>query len=178
MLTDLKVLLERFANSTSFDDLFDSINQIYTDADRDPELKRFFTDSDKYIRKCLQQQGFILQEESNEQWNRLYDHGNFLLRDRYRAHTDRIVDEVKFLADQFDQDPQNKAFAQSMDRLFKDLGNDDDGKPEFKPHLIKDLTEVLLPAFFENIRYIPIPRIEFSDSQIDAGMYLPASFRV
>lgn len=42
MLTDLKTLLERFANSTSFDDLFDSINQIYTDADRDPELKNFF----------------------------------------------------------------------------------------------------------------------------------------
>lgn len=152
MLTDLKVLLERFANSTSFDDLFDAINQIYTDADRDPELKRFFTDSDRYVRKCLQQQGYVLQDESNEEWNRLYDHGNFLLRERYRDHTDRIVDEVKFLADQFDQDPQNKAFAQSMDKLFKDLGNDNDGKPEFKPHLVKDMTEVLLPAFFENVR--------------------------
>ncbi|KAF2161296.1 hypothetical protein M409DRAFT_28335 [Zasmidium cellare ATCC 36951] len=165
---DLRILLERFANSTSFDDLFDAINQIYTDADRDPELRRFFTDSDRYIRKCLQEQGYILQEESNEEWNRLYDRGNFLLRERYRDHTDRIVDEVKFLAEQFDQDPQNKAFAQSMDKLFKDLGNDADGKAEFKPHLIKDLTEVLLPAFFEHIRYVPIPRIEFSDSQIDA----------
>ncbi|KAK4505696.1 hypothetical protein PRZ48_003661 [Zasmidium cellare] len=165
---DLRVLLERFANSTSFDDLFDSINQIYTDADRDPELRRFFTDSDRYIRKCLQEQGYILQEESNEEWNQLYDRGNHLLRERYRDHTDRIVDEVKFLADQFDSDPQNKAFAQSMDKLFKDLGNDADGKAEFKPHLIKDLTEVLIPAFFENVRYIPIPRIEFSDSQIDA----------
>lgn len=61
MLTDLKTLLERFANSTSFDDLFDAINQIYRDADADPELKRFFKESDRFIRKCLQQQGYILQ---------------------------------------------------------------------------------------------------------------------
>ncbi|KAF7194482.1 hypothetical protein HII31_04287 [Pseudocercospora fuligena] len=165
---DLRTLLERFANSTSFDDLFDSINQIYTDADRDPELKNFFKNADRFIRRCLQEQGYILQDESNEEWNRLYDHGNFLLRDRYRNHTDRIVDEVKFLAGQFEEDPQNKAFGESMDKLFKDLGNDSDGKPEFKPHLVKDLTEVLIPAFFENVRYIPIPRIEVSDPQIDA----------
>lgn len=166
--TDLKTLLERFANSTSFDDLFDSINQIYSDADRDPELKGFFTDADKFLRKCLQQQGYVLQDESNEEWNRLYDRGNFLLRDRYKNHTDRIVDEFKFLGDQFDSDPQNKAFAASMDKLFKDLGTDEDGKAAFKPHLIKDLTEVIIPAFFEHIRYVPIPRIEYSDPMIDA----------
>ena len=66
MLTDFKTLLERFANSTSFDDLFDSINQIYTDADRDPELKNFFKNADRFIRRCLQEQGYILQDESNE----------------------------------------------------------------------------------------------------------------
>ena len=33
---DLKTLVERFANGTSTNDLFDAINNIYTDADRDP----------------------------------------------------------------------------------------------------------------------------------------------
>ena len=168
MLTDLKELLERFANSTSFDDLKDAVNQIYRDADQDPELKGWFKNMDKFVRRCLQEQGYILEESSNQQWNELYEKGNFLLRERYRNHTDRILDEVKFLAGQFEEDPQNKAFAQSMDKLFKDLGNDQDGQPQFKPHLVKDLTEVLLPEFFENIRYIPIPRIEFSDNMIDA----------
>lgn len=113
---NFKQLLERFANGTSFDDLIDSVNQIYTDADRDPELKRWFTDMDKYIRKCLKEQGYILQDASNDQWNQLYDHGHFLLRDRYRAHTDRITDEFKFLGQQFDADPENKAFAASMNK--------------------------------------------------------------
>ncbi|KAK5736253.1 hypothetical protein LTR17_007593 [Elasticomyces elasticus] len=165
---DLKTLLERFANNTSFDDMMDSINQMYADADRDPELKGWFRDMNTFVRKCLKEQGYILQDDSDEQWNRLYDHGNYLLRDRYRNHTDRIVDEIKFLAGQFDKDPQNKAFADSMQKLFTDLGNDENGKPTFKPHLIKDLTEVVIPMVFEHIRYVPIPRTEYSDSMIDA----------
>lgn len=168
MLTDLKTLLERFANGTSFDDLFDSINQIYSDADRDPELKDWFKSMDTYVRKCLKEQGYILQDDSNEQWNRLYDHGNYLLRDRYRNHTDRIMDEVKFIAGEFDNDPQNTAFAQSMNKLFNDLGHDENGQMTFKPHLIKDLTEVILPGFFEHVRYVPIPRIEYTDNMVDA----------
>jgi hypothetical protein len=167
MLTDLKTLLERFANSTSFDDLFDSINQIYIDADRDPELKDWFKSADRYIRKCLQEQGYILQDDADEQWNRLYDHGNFLLRDRYKNHTDRIVDEFRFLGGQFDEDPQNKAFANAMNKLFLDLGNDENGQPTFKPHLVKDLTEVIIPGFFEHVRYVPVPRIEYSDKMVD-----------
>ncbi|KAF4627257.1 hypothetical protein G7Y89_g10895 [Cudoniella acicularis] len=165
---DLKTLIERFANSTSTDDMFDSLNNIYRDADQDPELKSWFKNIDAYIRKCLQQQGYTMEDRATDEWNELYDRGNFLLRDRYRNHTDRILDEIKFLADQFDQDPQNKRFAESMNKLFTDLGNDENGKPTFKPHLVKDLSEVIIPGIFESLRYVPIPRIEYSDPTIDA----------
>lgn len=168
MLTNLKTLLERFANGTSADDLIDSINQIYRDANADPELRGWFKDVDSYIRKCLQVQGYVLEDDANKQWNKLYDRGHFLLRERYRNHTERIVGELKFLGNQFDEDPQNKAFAEATKKLFTDLGNDEDGKPAFKPHLLKDLSEVIIPGFFENVRYIPVPRIEYSDKMVDA----------
>jgi len=165
---DLKTLIERFANGTSTKDLFDSLNAIYKDADRDPELKGWFKDINAYIRKCLKEQGYVMEDSATDKWNELYDRGNFLLRDRYRNHTDRILDEIKFLGDQFDKDPQNKKFANSCEKLFNDLGNDENGKPKFKPHLVKDLSEVILPGIFESIRYVPIPRIEYSDPMIDA----------
>ncbi|TGJ86658.1 hypothetical protein E0Z10_g2112 [Xylaria hypoxylon] len=165
---DLKVLIERFANGTSSDDLWSSINKLYEDAETDPELRNWFKSMDTYIRKCLQQQGYIMEEDCNQQWRHLYDHGNYLLRQKYRVHTDRIIDEIKFLGSQFDQDPHNLAFSASIQKLFQHLGNDENGKPKFKPHLIKDLTEVIIPATFENVAYIPIPRIEYSDSKIDA----------
>ncbi|RWA06266.1 hypothetical protein EKO27_g8833 [Xylaria grammica] len=165
---DLKVLIERFANGTSSDDLWSSIGTLSKDADTDPELRNWFKSMDTYIRKCLQQQGYIMEEDCNQQWHHLYDRGNYLLRQKYRLHTNRIIDEVKFLADQFDQDPHNLAFRGSLEKLFKHLGNDENGKPKFKPHLIKDLTEIIIPATFESVAYIPIPRIEYSDPEIDA----------
>ncbi|KAI0402655.1 hypothetical protein F4802DRAFT_348466 [Xylaria palmicola] len=165
---DLKTLVERFANGTSSDDLWSSINTLYEDADKDPELRNWFKSMNTYVRRCLQQQGYILEDDCNRQWHDLYDHGNYLLRGRYRTHTDRITNEIKFLADQFDQDTHNKAFGASLQKLFQDLGHDENGKPQFKPHLIKDLTEVIIPAALENVAYIPIPRIEYSDPQIDA----------
>ncbi|KAK8249045.1 hypothetical protein IWZ00DRAFT_315045 [Phyllosticta capitalensis] len=166
--TDLRTLIERFANSTSLDDFFDALNTIYKDAEKDPELRAWFKHLDAYIRKCLKEQGFIMQDAATEEWNTIYDKGRFLLRDRYRNHTDRILDEIKFIGQQFDQDAQNKAFVNSINKLFKDLGQDESGKAAFKPHLLKDLSEVVLPGLFENIRYIPVPRIEYSDPQIDA----------
>ncbi|EED14903.1 conserved hypothetical protein [Talaromyces stipitatus ATCC 10500] len=165
--TNLRILIERFANSTSTDDFFDSLNTVYRDADQDPRLKDWFKNVDTYIRKCLREQGFIMQDAATEQWNKLYDEGRFLLRDRYRSHTDRIADEAKFLATQFDEDPQNRAFRQSLEKLFKDLGQDQYGKPVFKPQLIKDITNVIIPEIFENASYIPIPRIEVSDRAVD-----------
>ena len=168
VLTPLKALIERFANSTSTDDLWDSLNVLYADAQRDPELRGWFKNVDTYIRKCLQQTGFIMEDASNDEGNKLYDQGRFLLRERYRDHTNRLLDEIKFLSAQFEEDPQNKAFGNSMQKLFNDLGNDENGKPAFKPHLLKDLSSVILPQAFERIRYVPIPRIEISDPQVDA----------
>ncbi|KAF5237481.1 hypothetical protein FAUST_6041 [Fusarium austroamericanum] len=165
---DLRTIIERFANGTSTEDLWEAIGQIYRDADNDRELKDWFKAMDSYIRRCLLQQGYILEDQSTREWDQLYDQGHYLLRNKYRGHTDRIVDEIKFLADQFDQDPQNHAFAETLTKLFKDLGNDQDGKPVFKPHLLKDLRDVIIPAALENIAYIPIPRIEYTDSQFDA----------
>ena len=164
---DLRTLIERFANYTSLDDLFDSINELYRDADRDPELKDFFKRANRYLRKCLLEQGYILDDRATDEYNQLYDHGNFLLRDRYRNHTDRVVDELKFLNDQFNEDRMNRRFGDSCQKLFNDLGNDEDGKPTFKPHLVKDLSEVILPAVFEHTRYVPVPRIEYQDPMID-----------
>ncbi|KNG90436.1 hypothetical protein ANOM_001056 [Aspergillus nomiae NRRL 13137] len=167
MEKSLRVLIERFANSTSLDDLFDSLENIYRDADRDPELKGWFKNMDTFIRKSLQEQGYIMQEDWDRHYDQLSDHGRYLLRERYRDHTDRILDEVKFIGEQFAHDPQNKAFGEAVERLFTDLGRDSSGNVSFKPHLLTDLRDVILPGIFENVRYVPIPRIEVSDPMAD-----------
>jgi hypothetical protein len=108
-----------------------------------------------------------MQDDWSRQYDELAEHGQFLLRDRYRSHTDRVLDEIKFLGTQFNKDPHNKAFGDSLQKLFKDLGRDQDGNVKFKKHLVKDIRDVIVPAVFENIRYVPIPRIEVSDPMAD-----------
>lgn len=146
----------------------DSINQIYRDADADPKLNNWFKRLDRYIRRILKEQGYILTDESTEEWNQISDEGDYFIRDRYKGHFDRIGDEFKFIGQQFDEDQLNTRFGNSVQKLFLDLGNDENGKPTFKPHLLKDLSDVIIPAIFENIRYVPVPRIEYSDPMIDA----------
>ncbi|KAJ0420105.1 hypothetical protein BJY00DRAFT_143092 [Aspergillus carlsbadensis] len=167
MEKNLRTLLERFANSTSLDDLFDALENIYRDADKDPELKGWFKNMNTFIRKTLQQQGYVMQDDWSRQYDELAEHGQFLLRDRYRSHTDRVLDEIKFLGTQFNKDPHNRAFGDSLQKLFKDLGRDQDGNVKFKKHLVRDIRDVIVPAVFENIRYVPVPRIEVSDPMAD-----------
>jgi Family of unknown function (DUF5923) len=52
--TELRTLLERFANGKSMDDIVDAINALYDDANRDEELREWFKSVDSYSRKvCL-----------------------------------------------------------------------------------------------------------------------------
>lgn len=125
------------------------------------------------FRRCLQQQGYVLQDEATEEWNKLYDEGRYLLTDRYRDDTNRVVGEIKFLGDQFDQDPLNKAFGQSVKKLFEHLGHDSNGKIAFKAQLAKDFMSIVLPGIAEHVRYVPIPRIEVQDPMIDMVSYYP-----
>ncbi|RKF59298.1 Uncharacterized protein C32A11.02c [Erysiphe neolycopersici] len=164
---DLKILIERFANGTSTKALFANIDAIYSDANHDLELKNWLKQINSYIRKCFKKQGYIMNDESVNEWNEIFDTGDFLLKDRYRNRADQFLSEIKFLAEQFDHDPLNKRFAQATEKLFSDLGHDENGNPSFKPQLLKDLTEIIIPTLFENIRYIPIPRIEYSDEIVD-----------
>lgn len=164
---NFKTILERFANGTSLDDFFEALDQIYKDADQDPELKKWFQDINAFIRRSLREQGYILQPASTDEYNKLYDHGDYLLRNKYKSHTDRILDEIKFFGNQFDEDAANRRFGDAVQKLFLDLGNDENGKTTFKPHLLKDVTEVILPRALETIHYVPIPRLEYSDPMVD-----------
>ena len=165
---DLKLLIERFANGTSTDNLWSSINSIYKAADSDAELSGWFKKLDVYVRRCLQEDGYILDEASTTEWNRLSEQGKYFATDKYKSQFDGVSSEVKFLGEQFDKDPQNRAFGNSVQKLFKNLGSDANGKVAFKPHLLKDVTNVVLPSALASLHYVPIPRIEYSDKQFDA----------
>ena len=160
---ELKTLLENFADGTSMDDMFDAADALIADANNDPEFTRWSKDLDRFIRKCLREDGYILKEESTEEWTKLIEQGQYFLNDRYKKHTDRFTDEIKRWLEYMANDPDSVAFGKKVQKLFLDLGQDKNGNVRFKPHLLKDIADVIIPGFFENLRYVPV-RFPFRSS--------------
>src|SRR5215472_5936292 len=50
-ITELRTLLERFANGQPIQSIIDAANILIDDANRDPELRDWFKDVDAYVRK-------------------------------------------------------------------------------------------------------------------------------
>lgn len=71
--------------------------------------------------------------------------------------------------------------------LLHDLLQDDQGNYTIKTSLLGDLGTVFLPAILEQIKYIPIPRIEFEDKDwyiviedlvLESESFLPAVMEI
>ncbi|KAK9374244.1 uncharacterized protein V1513DRAFT_446467 [Lipomyces chichibuensis] len=164
---NLKILIERFANNTSLDDLLDNFTDLYVDANNDPILKGWFRDLDAYVRKVLKQQGYIMSDAANDEFNEIYNRGNDIFSHRYSDYPVQFHYEFNYLSDKFQADPLNKQFGDSVTTLFTDLCTDEKGEVVFKKHLVKDITDVILPELFEKTRYVPLPRIERSGPDLD-----------
>lgn len=64
-------------------------------------------------------------------------------------------------------DPLNVQFGEDVKRITKQLALDSDGKLTYKPNLWQDVRSVILPGLLDQIGYVPIPRIDYSDKQVD-----------
>ena len=67
----------------------------------------------------------------------------------------------------FFQDPLNTRFGQDLARFSRDLLFDSEGKLSYKPELWLDIRKVILPTLIERVGYVPIPRIEYTDDNLD-----------
>jgi hypothetical protein len=153
---ELKTLLENFADGTSMDDMFDALDNLIADANNDEEFSNWVKAVDRFVRKCLREDGYIVKDESTEEWNALSDQGNYFLNERYKDHTNRLTEELNRFIDYTTHDPDSVDFGNKVQKLFVDLGKDTSGNIIFKKHLLDDVTDVIIPGFFEHVRYVPV----------------------
>jgi len=166
-MAELRPLLERFANGTSFGIVTDSINALIDDSRRDESLREWFKAVDLYIRKVLLEPGYVLEPDCNNHGNRLKEIGREFYDGKYKGHFDHLFDSIGTWFKAMGDDPLNQQFGQDWARLTKDLLFDSEGKLQFKPHLWNDIRKVILPQLIQHVGYIPIPRIEYSDDSLD-----------
>ncbi|EMD37684.1 hypothetical protein CERSUDRAFT_105609 [Gelatoporia subvermispora B] len=166
-MSELRTLLERFANGQSLDQIGNAMRALYEDSQNDEGLRHWFHDVDAYIREVLLQPGFVLDDQCNEQANTLRDNGRQFYDGKYKGHFDNLFNSITDWFSAFGSDPLNRRWGSGWAKLTKDLLFDSDGNLQYKPELWQDIKNVILPGLIDWIGYVPIPRIEYTDDAID-----------
>ncbi|KAH9815942.1 hypothetical protein DFH28DRAFT_1125996 [Melampsora americana] len=164
---ELRTLLERFANGESLQPVFDAVNQIYLDAQNDPELKAWFQTVDKYVRKVLQEPGYVMKDSCDQTGREINESGKKFWEHKYSHHCQTLFNEIESFFTHYAEDPLNTRLGACWKKLTKDLFLNSEGSLTLKTHLWEDITSVILPSLLKHIGYIPIPRIEYTDQQLD-----------
>ncbi|BGP41732.1 hypothetical protein JCM10449v2_005723 [Rhodotorula kratochvilovae] len=167
---ELRTLLERFANGASMGGIFDAVDQLYTDSQNDGELRAWFRELNHYIRQCLQEPGYIMKDEADRRGRELKESGKRYWdpqNGKYAGHKDRFFDEVQTFFTSYADDGLNQRLGESVKTLVTDLFMNSEGALTYKPHLWRDIRSVILPALFQQIGYVPIPRVEYTSKDVD-----------
>lgn len=172
--TTFRRLIERFANGAPTQPMIDAVDQLYTDANNDPELREWFRRLDVYIRKCLQEPGYIMKDDANTQARQLKESGKKFFKaadgrsqGKYVPHKDALFREISYFAKSMNSDPLNRKLGDNVQQIVKDLFLNADGGLTFKPHLWSDIRDPILPELLSHVGLVPLPRIEYTDKQVD-----------
>ncbi|KAH9943958.1 hypothetical protein B0H21DRAFT_779540 [Amylocystis lapponica] len=165
--SELRSLLERFANGMSLSVIGDAMQALYNDAQQDEELREWFRSVDTYTRRVLLDAGYVLEPQCNDEANNLRESGRRFYDDKYKGHFDNLFTSTGDWFRAFGDDPLNKRFGEDWARLTKDLLFDSEGSLKFKPELWMDIRKVILPSIIDRVGYVPIPRIEYTDDTLD-----------
>lgn len=169
-----RTLIERFANGQSTQPIVDSLDVIYNDCAKDPELKKYFQDWDLYVRRCVSEPGFVMKEEANTQARQLRIGGQKFFTGRtpeekgkYQPHFETLFDRIEVFFKAMGDDPLNQEFGSKWHKMGRDLFFNAEGKATFKPHLWDDIRNPILPQLLRHVGFVPVPRIEYSDPMVD-----------
>lgn len=165
---ELRVLIERFANGRTLDGFFDAITKLRDDTRSDEEFRAWWRRAREFIRRSLLEPGFILSPQWDHTSDAIFkDEAKHFFDERYQSQRQRISDEAQYWLEGWKADPLNRQFVDGWSRLAKDLLFDQNGSLTWKSGLWRDIRTVILPEILEQVGYVPIPRIEYTDNAID-----------
>lgn len=166
---DLRTVFERFANGRSASPIFDAFHDLIKTFANDKEISEWFERLIAYIRKLVLEPGYVLKEQANTDGDKLGKDARAIFEsDKYKGQVkDKLFKEVADFFGAMGEDPLNKKFGDSFNKLFRDLLFDSNGKFTFKSHLWADIRDHIVPPVVESIGAVPIPRIEYTDPKLD-----------
>ncbi|KAI8075926.1 uncharacterized protein B0P05DRAFT_454424, partial [Gilbertella persicaria] len=167
---ELKTIIETWAQDYSIDPLLHGVQDVMQDVQNDDHLKKYYRSVIQYADRLMREAGYAAQDRSTEDGKRIMEEGKHIVKGRYKDHLDNLSSEARRIMHLMAEDDISKELNHRITTIHRHMWMDEEGNPAFKPQLLNDFKLTLLPAFIDEIKYIPVPRIEYSDNQFDVAV--------
>ena len=164
---EAKAVLEDWAQGEPLDPIIDCLQTSATDIKNDESLRNYYDQVKSYMTRLLKEPGYVDNDQSTEEGCMLLQRGKELMTGKYHGQWSQLVRKTKKWTRHVANDPIVKEIRACFEKIHRDLWFDSEGNVSLKPQLLDDMRLTLLPAALEQIKVVPIPRIEYSDPTVD-----------
>lgn len=125
-----------------------------------------------FVKNCLLEQGYLtdakwIKEEAKERFFSLHE---AMQKDRKQVALVReIMDDWNYLLERANRDEALQKLGHDVTDLYSHLLKDAEGRPAFKPELIRDL-RVALPTVIRRLQFIKVPDMLVANPEGGYGM--------
>ncbi|KAI8995732.1 hypothetical protein BC832DRAFT_595995 [Gaertneriomyces semiglobifer] len=161
----LQAILERFANDSSLRPLLDTLDHFADRLFEDFALRDVLRNFRIFLQDSLDSERYVVHPDYTPRGAELIRRVREVLASKYVNETQQLADEVNQYTDGLRHDELTGRLADETTRFMNSLVRDPEtGAYTLKVSLIGDIGTVFLPALLEQMKYIPIPRIEYEDA--------------
>ncbi|KAJ3046209.1 hypothetical protein HDV00_000021 [Rhizophlyctis rosea] len=162
---DLKSFIEKFSGHDTLDAVLKTFSSLHdsTTGDAGYGLRTALNDGVAFVEDSLKDPTYPSSADYNRRGSDILQRVRRSLFDNHLDDGVKLKRDVGTLTSNIQNDELVKKLSDDVQRLVRDLAKDENDKPEFKTVLLNDFANVVLPAVMDQIRYIPIPRIEHSN---------------
>ncbi|KAF8533978.1 hypothetical protein BDD12DRAFT_758363 [Trichophaea hybrida] len=171
-MKDVQALLMAFADGKPLDPINDALRKVIDDIQSDKDLKEFYDQVTEEFNRLLTDKGYVTSDAADARVHQLYERSQELLhekQDHYQPDVEHLFAEVRFFIDAMRNDKNTQRVIEASKKVYSDLVlTDNNGNFRgFRKRILWDMIEVIFPRFIDEIKFIPLPRIEYQDRDFD-----------
>jgi len=162
-------LVENFCGGKSIEPLKTAIIAFGDDIANDERLTTYFHEGNVFLRRAVREPGYATSDQFKEDSQDLLDRGREVFTDKHMDNLNNVWRQMVELFEGAARDRTINNFTSNLSELMSDLFLDQYGQPTVKFDIIRDFAR-LLPLIAEKLEYIPVPRLEGSDTEMDYSL--------
>jgi len=116
-------ILTNFAGGHGLSDITQAVQSLLTEIENDDTLKEYFNDVNRFVRRALKEEGFVMTDSADHEAHEIYERGRELTaeNEKYKESVDQIGEEFDILFNAIKEDRGNRRIMLSGKKVFDDF---------------------------------------------------------